>query len=310
MLRLAGYRVFVIDDLSAGFRWAVQDAELIQGSIGDRDLLERCLASNSIDAVMHFAGSISVSESMQRPDLYYRNNLTNTLTLLDAMKERQINKLIFSSTAAIFGDSADSPLDERCAQNPMNPYGRSKWMVEHILDDYDVAFALKSVCLRYFNAAGADPEGTLGECHDPETHLIPLVLQVASGRRPSISVFGDNYPTKDGTCIRDYIHVEDLCTAHLLALEHLLRGGDSARFNLGNGRGFSVREVIEAAKRVTRRPIPVEICPPRTGDSAILVADSSAIRKMFGWDPKYPDLEQIIEHAWRWEQTFHCATDF
>jgi UDP-glucose-4-epimerase len=266
---LAGYRVVVIDDLSAGFRWAVQDAELIHGSIGDRDLLERCLVSNSIDAVMHFAGSISVSESMQRPNLYYRNNLANTLTLLDAMNEKKINRLIFSSTAAIFGDSADSPLDELYAQNPMNPYGRSKWMVEHILDDYDVAFALKSVCLRYFNAAGADPEGTLGECHDPETHLIPLVLQVASGRRPSISVFGDNYPTKDGTCIRDYIHVEDLCTAHLLALEHLLRGGDSSRFNLGNGRGFSVREVIEAAKRVTRRPIPVEICPPRTGDSAI-----------------------------------------
>ena len=265
-------------------------------------LLADCFSSSSVDAVIHFAGSISVGESSQRPDLYYQNNVVNTLTLLDAMRKHRVDKLIFSSTAAIFGDPSELPISEDCAKKPMNPYGKSKWMVEQILHDYKSAFSMRSVSLRYFNAAGADPDGRLGECHEPETHLIPLILQVASGRRESISIFGDTYPTDDGTCVRDYIHVNDLCSAHLLSLEHLLGGGDSACYNLGNGKGFSVREVIEAAERVTGQKIKYRICPPRPGDSPVLVADSAAIKRNLGWDPKFQNLDTIIRHAWSWEQ--------
>lgn len=218
------------------------------------------------------------------------------------MRAHGVDKFIFSSTAATFGEPQYSPIDERHPQQPINPYGRTKLMVEQALADYDRAYGFKSVCLRYFNAAGADPEGQLGERHDPETHLIPLVLQAASGRRPHISVFGQDYDTPDGTCIRDYIHINDLCSAHWLALQSLLNGQGSQRYNLGNGNGFSVQEVINTAQQVTGRNIPVHYSPRRAGDPARLVADATQARQQLGWQPQYADLATIIEHAWQWEQ--------
>jgi UDP-glucose 4-epimerase len=239
---------------------------------------------------------------MADPGKYYRNNVAATQTLLDGMRAHGVSRFIFSSTAAIFGDPQYVPIDEAHPKAPINPYGRSKWFVEQMLEDYQRAYGLQSVCLRYFNAAGADPDGALGECHEPETHLIPLILQVASGRRPHITVYGADYPTPDGTCIRDYIHVEDLCQAHLLALRQLLNGAGSARYNLGNGSGYSVREVIEAARRVTGHPIPVVMGARREGDPPVLVADASAARAALGWQPRYPALETIVAHAWAWER--------
>lgn len=302
MLRCAGYSVCVVDDLSSGFDRALLGAEFIRGSIGDAALLNEVFASYDVGAVMHFAGSSVVSESTQKPDLYYQNNVSNTLVLLDVMRTNGVDKLIFSSTAAIFGGQGEMPISESAHKNPMNPYGRSKWMVEQILADYDFAYSIKSVCLRYFNAAGADPEGGLGECHEPETHLIPLVLQVASGRRKSVSIFGNDYPTEDGTCIRDYVHVADLCSAHLLSLEFIVNGGQSARYNLGNGQGYSILEVIKAVERVTGQKIPREFAPRRLGDSPVLVADSTVIKRDLGWSPRYQNLDDIVQHAWIWER--------
>jgi UDP-glucose 4-epimerase len=221
--------------------------------------------------------------------------------LLDAMNAAGIKRFIFSSTAATFGEPQYSPIDEAHPQKPINPYGRTKLMVEQALADYDTAYGLKSVCLRYFNAAGADPQGQLGERHDPETHLVPLVLQAASGRRPAISVFGRDYDTPDGTCIRDYIHIQDLCKAHWLALQSLIKGGESQAYNLGNGNGFSVQEVIDVAERVTGRKITVTDAPRRPGDPARLVADATQARRQLGWEPEFADLATIIEHAWGWE---------
>jgi UDP-glucose 4-epimerase len=300
LLGQQGYSVTTLDDLSSGHRDAVLCGEFIQGNFGDRAVLDSVL-SRGFDAVMHFASFIQVGESVQYPDKYYRNNLTYTLGLLDAMRAYGVNKLIFSSTAATFGEPQYTPIDERHPQQPINPYGRSKLMVEQALADYNQAYGFKSACLRYFNAAGADPEGYLGERHDPETHLIPLVLQVASGRRPSISIFGDDYDTPDGTCIRDYIHIQDLCSAHWLALLSLMNGADSQSYNLGNSNGFSVKEVIDTAKQVTGRKITFLNRPRREGDPARLVADSSLAQKKLGWIPEYPDLATIIEHAWNWE---------
>ena len=300
LLGQQGYSVTTLDDLSSGHRDAVLCGEFIQGNFGDRAVLDSVL-SRGFDAVMHFASFIQVGESVQHPDKYYRNNLTYTLGLLDAMRAHGVNKLIFSSTAATFGEPQYTPIDERHPQQPINPYGRSKLMVEQALADYNQAYGFKSVCLRYFNAAGADPEGCLGERHDPETHLIPLVLQVASGRRPSISIFGDDYDTPDGTCIRDYIHIQDLCSAHWLALLSLMNGADSQSYNLGNGNGFSVKEVIDTAKQVTGRKITFLNGPRREGDPARLVADSSLAQKKLGWISEYPDLATIVEHAWKWE---------
>jgi len=251
---------------------------------------------------MHFASFIQVGESYANPAKYYRNNVMASQVLIDGMCAHSVKALVFSSTAAIFGDPDYVPIDEAHPKQPINPYGRSKWMVEQMLEDYDRAYGLESVCLRYFNAAGADPEGALGECHEPETHLIPLLLQVASGRRPHIAVNGDDYATPDGTCIRDYIHVEDLCSAHLLALRHLFDAGGSARFNLGNGNGASVHEVIAAVRRVTGHPIPVLVGERRAGDPPILVADSRAAREQLGWAPRHADLDTIIGHAWAWER--------
>jgi UDP-glucose 4-epimerase len=254
---------------------------------------------------MHFASYIQVGESMLQPGTYYQNNVSNTVALLQAMVRHKVPRFIFSSTAAIFGDPEYVPIDERHPKAPINPYGRSKLMVEQVLDDFERAFGLRACCFRYFNAAGADPDGELGECHEPETHLIPLVLQAASGRRPSITVYGRDYDTPDGTCIRDYIHVQDLCDAHLLALEALLDGAGSARYNLGNGAGYSIDEVIAAARRVTGAPIVVGDGPRRAGDPARLVADATLARQELGWKPHYPDLDTIIAHAWTWERNYH-----
>ncbi len=301
-LQRGGFHVAVADNLVGGRREAVGDTELHVGDIGDAAFVEHVLATVAPAAVMHFASFIQVGESYGNPAKYYRNNVMASQVLIDGMCAHSVKALVFSSTAAIFGAPDYVPIDEAHAKRPINPYGRSKWMVEQMLEDYDHAYGLKSVCLRYFNAAGADPEGALGECHEPETHLIPLLLQVASGRRPHIAVHGDDYATPDGTCIRDYIHVEDLCSAHLLALRHLLDAGDSARFNLGNGNGASVQEVIEAVRRVTGHPIPVLVGERRRGDPPVLVADSRAAREQLGWAPRHADLDTIIGHAWAWER--------
>ncbi|MCE1239555.1 MAG: UDP-glucose 4-epimerase GalE [Azonexaceae bacterium] len=297
-----GCTVTTLDNLSSGHADAVLAGELVVGDIADDALLHSLFERGRFDAVMHFASFIQVGESVQHPAKYYENNVTNTLNLLNAMKAFGVLRFIFSSTAATFGEPQYSPIDEAHPQRPINPYGRTKLMVEQALADYDTAYGLKSVCLRYFNAAGADPEGQLGERHDPETHLIPLVLQAASGRRPNISVFGTDYDTPDGTCIRDYIHIADLCEAHWLALQSLVAGQGSQAYNLGNGNGFSVQEVIDAAGRVTGRPIPVQYGPRRAGDPARLVADARNARQQLGWQPQFPDLETIIGHAWQFEE--------
>ncbi len=303
-LRRAGYVPVVLDNLSQGRRDAVGSAPLIVGDVGDNSVLDVTFQAWPISAVMHFASFIQVGESVAQPATYYENNVNNTVTLLKAMVRHHVPRFIFSSTAAIFGDPQYVPIDERHPKAPINPYGHSKLMVEQILQDFETAYGLRSCCLRYFNAAGADPDGELGECHEPETHLIPLVLQAAAGRRPSVTVFGRDYATPDGTCIRDYIHVQDLCDAHLLALENLLADGGSARFNLGNGAGYSINQVIDAARRVTGRDIVVTDGPRRAGDPASLVADSAQARDALGWRPRFADLDLIIAHAWAWEQQY------
>lgn len=297
-----GCAVTTLDNLSSGHRDAVLCGEFIEGDLADRSMLASVLQPGRFDAVMHFASFIQVGESVQNPAIYYANNVSNTLNLLDAMRAAEVKRFIFSSTAATFGEPRYTPIDEQHPQVPINPYGRTKLMIEQVLEDYDRAYGLKSVCLRYFNAAGADPDGELGERHDPETHLIPLVLQAASGRRPAISVFGRDYDTPDGTCIRDYIHINDLCEAHWLALQSLAQGQGSQRYNLGNGCGFSVQQVIDAARRVTGQPIAIHEAPRRDGDPARLVADSTQARQRLGWNPQFADLDAMVRHAWGWEQ--------
>jgi UDP-glucose 4-epimerase len=278
----------------------VLTGDFVQGNCGCSQVLDSVL-SRGFDAIMHFASFIQVGESVQHPDKYYQNNVVNTLALLNSMRAKGVQNLIFSSTAAIFGEPHYSPIDESHPQLPINPYGWTKLIVEKTLADYDKAYGIKSVCLRYFNAAGADPEGQLGERHFPETHLIPLILQAASRRRPHISVYGRDYETPDHTCIRDYIHIQDLCLAHWQALQSLMKNENSQSYNLGNGNGFSVQEVINTAELVTGRMIPVVNAPRRAGDPARLVADSTLARKKLGWQPQYSELATIIEHAWKWE---------
>jgi len=296
-----GFAVTVLDNLCAGHRDAVKSGRFVLGDLGERDVLDELLGATRFDGVMHFASHIQVGESVREPAKYYLNNVFKTQYLLDAMVAHRVKCFIFSSTAAIFGEPVRVPIDEDHPKQPINPYGRGKWMVEQMLQDYDVAYGLKSVSLRYFNAAGADPEGELGERHDPETHLIPLVLRAAAGQAPQVTVFGTDYDTPDGTCIRDYIHVADLCEAHLLALQRLWAGSDSAAYNLGNGNGFSVREVIDAARTVTGRDIPVVYGERRPGDPARLVADARRARVELGWEPRYADLAAMVGHAWQWE---------
>lgn len=298
-----GYNPIVLDNLVCGHRQAVKWGTFFEGSMGDSDLLCKIFSDFRIVAVMHFAAFCYVGESVTEPAKYYQNNVSNTISLLDVMIKEKVSNFIFSSSCATYGEPVEIPIQETHPLRPISPYGRTKLMVEQILKDFTVGYGLKSVSLRYFNAAGADPDGDLGEDHDPETHLIPLVLQTALGQRPCIHIFGDDYPTKDGTCIRDYIHIEDLVQAHLLALERLLNGLPGGAYNLGNGEGYSVREVIEIAKNVTGKPIPVKVGKRRPGDPAILVGSSEKASRELGWRPRFPELEAIIETAWNWHKT-------
>jgi UDP-glucose 4-epimerase len=307
-LQQAGYEVLILDNLVYGHRDLVETklkAKLIVGDTNDRALLDQLFADHAIAAVMHFAAYAYVGESVTEPDKYYRNNVVGTLTLLEAMVAAKIPYFVFSSTCATYGVPQEVPIPEDHPQKPINPYGMTKLMVEQILKDFDRAYGLKSVCFRYFNAAGANPEGGLGEDHQPETHLIPLVLLTALGKRDAITVFGTDYPTPDGTCVRDYIHVTDLAEAHVLGVKHLLQNQTSEIFNLGNGNGFSVKEVIEAAKKVTGREIKVIESDRREGDPPALVGSGEKAKKMLGWNPKYADLNLILQHAWQWHQQRH-----
>ncbi|MBT7043912.1 MAG: UDP-glucose 4-epimerase GalE [Gammaproteobacteria bacterium] len=303
MLSNSGHHVVTLDNLSTGYRDAVKYGEFVEGDIADSSILDQVFSSTRFDGVMHFASYIEVGESVIDPGKYFRNNFSNTLNLLDAMVRHDVKNFIFSSTAAIFGEPDYVPIDEKHPKKPINPYGKSKLMVEQALDDYEKAHGLQSVCLRYFNAAGADPDGELGERHNPETHLVPLILQAASGRRDAISIFGRDYSTADGSCVRDYIHIVDLCSAHLIALTKLVKGSGSKRFNLGNGNGFSVIEVIEVVKKVTSRSFNVIEAERRPGDPATLVADSTLARSELNWVPEYDDLSVITQHAWEWEMS-------
>jgi len=304
-LTRAGHRVVVADNFSTGFRStlaSVGPMELVEMDISDTASLANLFSAHNFDAVMHFASYIQVGESVGDPGKYYANNLAATLSLLQAMSRAEVSRLVFSSSAAVYGEPMYIPIDEAHPKAPSNPYGRSKWMVEQMLEDFDRAHGLRSVSLRYFNAAGADSRGHLGERHEPESHLIPLVLQVAAGRRKAITIFGQDYDTPDGTCIRDYIHVVDLVDAHEQALSYLMAGGASIALNLGNGCGYSVREVIDTASHVTQQTIEVLSAPRRAGDPARLVANASLARATLGWKPQYPELATIIRHAWAWEQ--------
>lgn len=307
-LQKAGYEVIVLDNLVYGHQDLVEKVlkvKLIVGSTCDRSLLREIFANHQIDAVMHFAAYAYVGESVTQPAKYYNNNVVGTLTLLEAMLEANIHKFVFSSTCATYGVPDSVPITEDQSQNPINPYGATKLMVERILQDFNQAYDFRSVCLRYFNAAGADPEGNLGEDHHPETHLIPLVLQTALGHRESVSIFGTDYDTPDGSCIRDYIHVLDIAQAHILALKYLIDDGATDFFNLGNGSGFSVKEVIETARKITGKEIKVELSDRRPGDPPSLVGSGAKANKILGWQPAYSNLDDIISHAWQWHQKRH-----
>lgn len=294
-----GHSVVVLDDLSRGHRHSVApQAKLVVGDYGDRAALDQVLGTEPFDAAMHFGASSLVGESVSDPLTYYRNNLGKGIELVRALVDHGVRRLIFSSTAATFGEPQVTPIREEDPQIPTNPYGRTKLYFEHFLADCDRAYGFKSVCLRYFNAAGASER--YGEDHTPETHLIPLILETAAGKREKVSVFGDDYPTRDGTCVRDYVHVLDLAQAHILALEELVRSDQSERYNLGNGEGYTVLEVLEAAERVTGRKVNRTVEGRRAGDPAVLVASSEKIRSRLGWTPRYPGIDEIIGSAWRW----------
>lgn len=295
--------VTVFDNLSTGFKDAVHWGELVYGNLLDKEAIDSCLSQESFDAVMHFSALSIVSESTSQPGKYYENNVTGTLNLLNAMVHHRIKKIVFSSTAAVYGTPDTTAITEETAVNPSTPYGASKWMAERILQDFAIAHDIRSVVFRYFNAAGADQSGKIGERHDPETHLIPNILNSLTGKTNNkLSIYGNDYPTPDGTCIRDYIHVNDICAAHLAALSYLQNGGHTDCFNIGNGAGFSVLEVISAVERVTGKKVTYDIKGRRAGDPAILVADSSKLREKLNWRPEFTKLEQIIETAWR----YHC----
>ncbi|HKP11635.1 MAG TPA: UDP-glucose 4-epimerase GalE [Blastocatellia bacterium] len=301
LLRAQGEQVVILDSLARGHRRAVPaDAVFYEGNLGDRALIKRITEAHQIEACVHFAAFAYVGESVEHPARYYENNVGQGIELLGALAEAGARRFIFSSTCATYGEPQYMPLDEQHPQHPVNPYGWSKFFIERVLESYDRAYGMKFVALRYFNAAGATE--TLGEDHEPETHLIPIVLAVAEGSRPHVPVFGGDYPTHDGTAVRDYIHVADLGTAHILALKHLRGGGQSEFINLGNGKGYSVLEVIEAARRVTGREVAVQMGPRRPGDPAHLIAKADRAREVLGWQPAHPDLSDIIRSAWQWRQ--------
>jgi UDP-glucose 4-epimerase len=301
LLLESGHEVTVFDNLSTGHRDAVLGGHFEAGDLADSAALDRVLGSGGFDAVMHFAAFIRVEESVAHPGKYFQNNFCNTLNLLEAMVRHDVRRFIFSSTAAVYGEPRYVPVDEKHPRQPINPYGASKRMVEDALYDYAHAHGLQSVLLRYFNAAGADPQARLGPRHNPLTHLIPLVLRAAAGVNPHVKVFGRDYPTPDGTAVRDYIHVVDLCEAHLAAIDYLMRGGTTQAFNLGVGRGYSVQEVIDAVRRVTGREFPVISEGRRAGDPAQLVADPSLANRVLGWKARYGDIDTIVAHGWAWE---------
>ncbi|MCX7950789.1 MAG: UDP-glucose 4-epimerase GalE [Clostridiales bacterium] len=302
MLNKMGKNVVVYDNLVKGHKEAVKSPHFVEGDIFDSEKLEWTIKNYNIDSVVHFAAYSLVGESMEKPQMYYYNNVQGTLNLLDVMLKNDVKKLVFSSTAAVYGEPEMIPITEDISKNPTNVYGKTKLIMENAMEDYSRSYGLKYVALRYFNACGADDEGDIGEDHSPESHLIPLVLQTCLGKRDSIKIFGDDYNTKDGTCIRDYIHVNDLAEAHILALEALYNGKDSTVYNLGNGNGFTVKEIIEAAEEVTGINIKKEVVERRAGDPAVLIASSDKIRRELNWNPKYTDIKKIIETAWRWHK--------
>lgn len=295
-----GHQVVVLDNLSRGHQAAVKEGFLVKGDTADKALLKQLFAEFEVDAVMHFAASSQVGESVRFPSDYYHNNLVKGLNLLDAMVESEVRYLVFSSTAAVYGEPREVPIPESHPAGPTNPYGATKLALEGAMRWYGDAYGLRWASLRYFNAAGADPEGDIGEDHTPETHLIPLALKVALGQLPHLEVYGNDYPTSDGTCVRDYIHVNDLAQAHILALDALAGGAPSSTYNLGNGSGYTVLDVIRTTGEVVGRTLPVKFTARRPGDPAVLVAGSDKIKSELGWQPLYPGLKDIIETAWRW----------
>lgn len=303
LLAQKGYSIIVLDNLVYGHRDAIvnPDVELIVGDLGDKELTSRLFEYHEFAAVVHFAAYTYVGESVSNPEKYYQNNIAAPLNLLEVMRRYGCNKFIFSSTCATYGNPQYVPLDENHPQNPINPYGQSKLMLEKILIDYQKAYGLQYAFLRYFNASGASPDGEIGEDHNPETHLIPLILDAINGDRPNITVFGTDYDTPDGTCIRDYIHVDDLATAHLAAVEELLFSSQSIVCNLGTGVGVSVKEVIKAAEKVTGKPVPVVYGERRAGDPPYLYANPQHAKQVLGWEATYKNIEDIIAHAWKWK---------
>lgn len=297
-----GRKVVIFDNLSTGWRDFLRWGTFEEGDLGDTACLDRVFEEHDITDVVHFAGFIAVGESVQNPDVYYRNNVSKTLTLLSAMVHHGVKRMVFSSSASVYGEPKTNRIDEDHPLNPMSPYAWSKRIMEQMLADYNTAYGLRSVCLRYFNAAGADVEAEVGERHQPETHLIPLILAAAAGRRPTIKIFGTDYPTPDGTCLRDYIHVTDLADAHVRALDHLADNNPSEIFNLSNGNGFSVREIIDVAREVTGLEIPTEEASPRPGDSPALVGASEKAHRILDWQPERDNIRDIVASAWKW----HC----
>lgn len=302
------YEIEILDNLSSGRKEYTQNYNLYVCNLSDKEKVYKILQKGKYDLIMHFAASINVGESYRNPKMYQQNNVINTINLLECMKDLKINKFIFSSSAAVYGEPLHTPIKEHHPLCPVNPYGDTKAEVENILKNYEKSHGLKYVSLRYFNACGAHHDGTIGEIHDPETHLIPLALQVASGRRKNITIFGDDYPTPDGSCVRDYVHVMDIVEAHMLAMKNLFITNKSEVFNIGNSKGFSVKQIIEMVKKVTNVDIPFEILERRKGDPAQLIADNKKIVKQLNWHSKYSDLETIIKTAWNWEKKLKYHT--
>lgn len=302
LLTQQGHKVVVLDNLVHGHKQSLVEPETIfvDGNVGDREVLDRVFSEHQIDAVVHFAAYTAVGESVREPLRYYRNNVVEPLTLLEAMEAHECRVIVFSSTAAVYGEPVFMPITEDHPKNPINPYGKSKWFTENIIRDCDTAWGLKSACLRYFNASGCSSDGLIGEDHTPETHLIPLVLMAVTGERDKISVFGDDYDTPDGTCIRDYIHVEDLASAHSRALDALMAGGESMELNLGTGNGCSVKEIIDAAEKITGKDVPHDFVERRAGDPAKLIADPSRAEEAIGWKAQNTDAYAMVESAWKW----------
>lgn len=295
ILNRRGYQTIVVDDLSTGFAEFMCGSQNYIKSLEDEKALNEIFSQHQIDCVMHFAAKIVVSESVNEPAKYYRHNVFNLINLLEAMRKHKVKNIIFSSTAAIFGNPEKCPIDESASKNPINPYGKSKWMCEQILADYDIAYGIKHVALRYFNACGRLTDGNIYERHEPETHLIPIMLEVAQGKRERLMIYGDDYNTPDGTCIRDYVHVCDLISAHEKAFHFLLKNERSEQFNLGNGNGYSVKEVVETAENILGQTIPRQIAPRRSGDSDILVASSQKAHEILGWEPQYKNIDTILK---------------